>query len=131
MSLYEARLRAAQAERRRNVRFTIDIPVCFRTIAGDRPCHMANISDSGAKLETSAPPREGVTGWLVLGNEEIFCKVIWTSETACGVEFERTLGQDRLIGIAGEKVSQGGPIANAGNIQMGRRRGGRLVASGG
>lgn len=130
MSLYEARMRAAQTEQRRGARFTIDIPVCFRTIAGDRPCRMANISDNGAKLETDAPPRQGVTGWLVLGHDEIFCKVIWANETACGVEFERALGQDRLVGIAGDKANQSGPIANAGNIQMGRRRGGRLVSGG-
>ena len=127
MSLFEARVKAAQVERRRSARFTVDIPAFLRTISGDRPCRMANISDNGAKLETASPPREGVTGWLVLGSQEIFCKVIWANHEACGIEFERTLSEDALVGIAGVEV-QSGPVANTGKIQMGRRRGGRLVS---
>ena len=131
MSFLEARRRAAQVERRRSARLTIDIPVTFRTISGDRECRMANISDSGAKLETEAPPRTGVSGWLVMGTQEIYCSVIWANDNACGVEFERSIAQDTLIAITGNQVQQNAPVANAGNIQMGRRRGGRLVSSGG
>ena len=80
-------------------------------------------------LETQNVPNEGVSGWLVLGDEEIFCKVIWTNETACGIQFERNLGENRLMAIAGSRAKQSGPIANTGNIQMGRKRSGLLVSS--
>lgn len=128
MGLYEARMQAVQAERRCASRLTIDIPACLRTIGGDRKCRMANISDEGARLETSTPPRQGVTGWLVLGDHEIFCKVVWANETACGIRFERAIKTSTLIDIAGEQALPRGPVANAGNIQMGRKRSGLIVA---
>ncbi|HEX5645191.1 MAG TPA: hypothetical protein VFX62_06740, partial [Erythrobacter sp.] len=59
-----------------------------------------------------------------------FCRVIWCTNDACGVEFERPLPQSVLIAIAGEQAKPNGPVANVGNIPMGRKRGGRLVAGG-
>lgn len=126
MSFLEARRQAAQQERRRSARFTIDIPVTLRTISGNRECRMANISDNGAKLETDTPPREGVSGWLIMGGEEIYCTVIWSKDGACGIEFERSLSEDKLVEIAGEQVTETVPVANRGNIQMGRKRGSLL-----
>lgn len=130
MSFLEARQKVAQMERRRAARFAIDIPVILRTISGDRNCRMANISDNGAKLETADPPREGITGWLVMGSQEMFCKVIWSNDTACGIEFERAIGEDMLAEIAGDQVREKLPIAKAMNIPMGRKRSGRLVSGG-
>lgn len=129
MSFLESRHKATQTERRRSARFTIDTPVILRTVTGDRMCRMENISDNGAKLETDNAPNEGVSGWLVLGEEEIYCKVIWTDANSCGIEFDRAIGENRLLAIAGAKAKPGKPIANAGNIQMGRKRGGLLGAS--
>jgi len=129
MSLFEARIRAAQAERRRSARFTVDIPVVLRTVSGDRPCRMANISDNGAKLEMASIPAKGVTGWLIMGAQELYCTVVWTRDRDCGVEFERSLPEASLIEIAGDQVRAAGPVANAGNIQMGRKRSGLLVRS--
>ena len=129
MSLYEARMKAVQKEQRRTSRFTIDIPASFRTVSGDRRCRMSNISDNGAKLETDSPPGEGITGWLLFGDLEIFCKVIWANDKSCGVEFERAIAERTLIDIAGEQVESRGPVASTGNIQMGRKRGRRLVSS--
>lgn len=129
MSLFEARIRAAQAERRRSARFTVDIPVILRTVSGDRPCRMANISDNGAKLEMANAPSKGVTGWLIMGAQELYCTVIWTRDGDCGIEFERSLPEASLIEFAGDQVRAAGPVANAGNIQMGRKRSGLLVRS--
>lgn len=129
MSLFEARMKAAQAERRRSARFTVDIPVILRTVSGDRPCQMSNISDNGAKLELPNPPRQGVSGWLIMGAQELYCTVMWSRERDCGVEFERSLPPASLIEIAGDQARAAGPVANAGNIQMGRKRSGLLVRS--
>ena len=129
MSFLESRQQAAQSERRRSARFTIDIPVVLRTVTGDRSCRMENISDKGAKLETDNAPNEGVSCWLLLGEEEIYCKVIWSSENACGIEFDRAIGENRLLAITGAKAKPTKPIANAGNIQMGRKRGSLLGAN--
>lgn len=130
MSLFEARLQAMQAERRRTARFAVDCPVRFSTIAAHRDGRLANISEQGAKLLLQQPPREGITGWLAFAGHDAFCRVIWASHDACGVEFERPLPQAVLIVVAGEQVKESGPVANAGNIPMGRKRGGRLVSGG-
>ncbi len=128
MSFLETRQQAAQTDQRRSGRFAVQIPAIFRTISGDRECRMANISDNGAKLETASPPAQGVSGMLILGEQEVYCTVIWSNDGACGIEFERNIGEDALVEIAGEQVRNAGPVANAGNIQMGRKRG-RLVTS--
>lgn len=131
MSLYDARKKAAQFERRRSARFAVELEAVFRSISSERLGRLANISEQGAKILMDAPPREGISGWLAFAGQELFCKVVWASPEACGVHFERPLSQQVLVAIAGDQVNLGGPVANAGNIQMGRRRGGRLVASGG
>ncbi|MEL6877056.1 MAG: PilZ domain-containing protein [Pseudomonadota bacterium] len=129
MTFLEARQKTVHAEQRRTSRFTVQIPAIFRTTSGDRECRMANISDHGAKLETTSPPASGVSGMLVMGEQELYCRVVWSGDDACGIEFERALEEKTLVDIAGEQVAKTGPVANAGNIQMGRKRG-RLVAGG-
>ena len=122
MSFLEARQKSVRTDQRRSARFVVAIPVVFRTASGDRQCHMSNISDAGAKLETETPPTKGVSGILLLGDEEVFCKVIWSNDTACGVEFERKVKEATLFHIAGEQARKSGPVASCGKIQMGRKR---------
>ena len=131
MSLYDARKRAAQLERRRSARFAVDLEALFRSISTERMGRLANISEFGAKIMMDSPPKEGISGWLAFAGQELFCKVVWTAPDGCGVEFERPLAQQVLVAIAGDQIAQAGPVANAGNIQMGRKRGGRLVSRGG
>ncbi len=128
MSFLEARQQSVRADQRRAGRFAVEIPATFRTASGERQCRLANISDNGAKLETASPPAKGVSGMLMLGEQEVYCTVIWSNETACGIEFERNIGEAALVEIAGEQVQRTGPVANACNIQMGRKRG-SLVSS--
>ena len=117
-----SRMEAAQKDRRRTARFVTDISVVLRTVLGNRSCHMSNISDKGAKLETSSPPPEGIAACLVMGEQEIYCKVIWSKEDACGVEFDRAIPDRMLHQIAHEEVKKTGPVANVGRIQPGRKR---------
>ncbi len=129
MSLLEARRNAVSAERRTAARFTVDIPAKWRTVGGDRDCTLANISVGGAKLNLATRPPEGVAGYVIFRAYELYCKVIWSDETHCGVEFERALTERALVAIAGEQARKLGPVAQAGKIQMGRKRSGRLVSS--
>lgn len=122
MSSLVLRQQAAASERRRTGRLLVDIPVALRTVTGLRECKITNISDSGARLEMETPPAPGVSGWLVMGEDEIYCTSIWYAEGACGIEFEHTLRPGMFAKLAGEKLKDAGPIANRGNIQMGRRR---------
>jgi hypothetical protein len=121
------RQNADQIERRRTIRVMVEIPVGFKTVSGVRECNVANISDNGARLEMLDPPAEGVSGWLILHDAEIYCRVIWADQRGCGVEFERNLGDYTLRQIASGQ-ERDGPIVNKGRIQAGRKRSG-LVSS--
>ncbi|MEE4199204.1 PilZ domain-containing protein [Erythrobacter sp.] len=123
MSFLAARNNGVCSDRRRSERFEVALPVIFRTTSGDRRCHLANISDHGAKLETDDPPAKGVSGMLILDHGEFYCTVSWSNGIACGIEFERSIGEAKLTDLVGEKARQGGPAANCSNIQMGRKRG--------
>lgn len=129
MSSLAIRQQIAKAEQRRAPRFPVKIPVTLRTVSGNRKCRIANISDLGAKLEMPDPPGEGISACIICGSDEIYCRIIWSDENACGVEFERALGEARLIEMVGEQSEPNGPVANVGNIQMGRKRG-QLVSGG-
>ena len=119
---------AEQIERRKSIRRVVDIPVSFKTVSGTRECYMANISDNGAQLEMQPPPIVGASGWLILDDTEIYCKVIWADQKRCGIEFERSLGQNTLIDIAGPN-RRDRPMVNRSRIQAGRKRSG-LVGEG-
>ncbi len=58
MSLYDARKGAAQLERRRSARFTVDLEALFRSIAHERTGPLANISEQSAKVMMDPPPRD-------------------------------------------------------------------------
>jgi len=123
MSSLALRRKVAQMERRRSSRLLVEIPVSFRTVTGERACQMANISDNGAQLEMADPPVEGMAGWLVLDGAEIYSRVIWSGETKCGIEFEKTLGDYTLKQMVGTQ-NQEAPTANTDRIQAGRKRSG-------
>lgn len=129
MSDRATRSHAVQTERRRTHRFPVEIAVALRTVNGTRSCRLGNVSDAGASLELDNPPAAGVSGWLVMGGEEVYCQVVWSNATACGIEFERALPTATLEGIVGSKLPEHGPAANRGNIPKGRKRA-RLVAGG-
>lgn len=122
MSSLATRQQTVQIERRRTGRMLIEIPMSFKTVSGLRECQMTNISDTGAMLEMESPPSMGVSGWLVMGADEIYCTVIWAKEGSCGIEFERALASQTLDQIVSDKARETGPAANRSNIQMGRKR---------
>lgn len=127
MSSLAMRQQTAQIDRRRTGRMLIEIPVGFKTVSGLRECQMANISDTGAMLELERPPLRGISGWLVIGEDELYCTVVWTNEKSCGIEFERALGSHTLNTIVSGKTREVGPAANRCNIQMGRKRSSLVV----
>ncbi len=100
----------------------VDIPVHLRTVSGSRECRLTNVSDAGAKLELGNPPTVGVCGWIVIGEDEIYCTVVWSTEGACGIEFENILRSDMMTRIAGVELGPVGPAANRSNIAIGRKR---------
>ncbi len=127
MSSLDFRKQAAQQDRRRSARFIVEVPAFIQTVVGKRPCHISNISDQGAMIETDNAPPAGIAACLTMGETEIFCTVKWSDKGKCGVEFENPLLDTTLAAIATEQVQPQGPVADVGRIQMGRKRG-RLVS---
>lgn len=129
MSSLALRQQLAQSDRRRNARFSTEIPVVLQTVLGQGEGRISNISGEGAMVELTSPPPANIAACLVLADDELFCTVVWSEETACGVKFDRPIGEAKLAQIAGEELQQRerGPVANVGNIQPGRKRG-RLVS---
>jgi hypothetical protein len=130
MSSLASRQPAAHAERRRSSRLLVEIPVSLRTVSGVRECALSNISDQGAMLEIEAPPPIGISGWLLMGDEELYCTVIWSKVRTCGIAFENTLGAERIDRVVGDHARELGPAANRSNIRMGRKRSGLVVGRG-
>ncbi len=122
MSSLDNRQQAFQIERRRTGRILVDIPVRLRTVSGLRECRITNVSDAGAKLELDNPPKVGVCGWIVTGEDELYCTVVWSIVGACGIEFENVLRPDAVTRIAGIEARTVGPAANRTNIAIGRKR---------
>lgn len=128
MSQYENKMDALQADRRNTARFVAKCDAIFRTVSGDRRGTMENVSELGARFATKRPPVQGVTGLLLVGSIEIFCKVAWANADACGLVFDHPISLDALAQISGELPHVNGPVARAGNIPLGRKRSGRLVS---
>lgn len=127
MSNLDHRRQVAAADRRRSARFIVEVPAFIETVVGRRSCHISNISDIGAMLETDAPPPAGIAACLSLGEHNIYCTIKWSKENTCGVEFDRPINDAVLAGVASETEHTPGPVANLGRIQMGAKRG-KLVS---
>ena len=85
-----------QIERRRATRLLIEIPVMLECAGIVHTCHMTNISDTGARLETPTPPVQNSPAFLVMGEERIACQIVWVRQQSCGIHFDHNLGQTRL-----------------------------------
>ena len=129
MGLSWARQNTAQKERRRSERYSLDCPASFRTISKVYEGQLENISEEGAKFVISPAPKEGISGMLSIDGQEYFCTIIWANSDACGVEFERPMRLQTILELTGEKDNSDAHIARTNNIQMGRKRGGRLVSA--
>ena len=121
-----------QIERRRSTRMLIEIPVTLATASDLHKCHMTNISDAGAMLETPAPPNPGTPARLVMGDDVVQCQVVWARQQMCGIKFDHSLGADKLGSITSEtgkaQSKAGGTAPSNGHSPYGRKRA-SLVAS--
>ncbi|MEM7780639.1 MAG: PilZ domain-containing protein [Pseudomonadota bacterium] len=91
-----------QIERRSTTRMLVEIQVTLATDKDLHVCHMTNISDEGAMLETPSPPVSGTRARLVMGDDVVQCEVVWRRQQMCGVKFHQTLGTTMLGSITRE-----------------------------
>ena len=117
---------AAQAqspiERRLVGRARTDCAARLQTPGGDWHGRLWDISETGARVHLERPPAEGVLALLKWHTNEVFCRVIWSADDMCGVQFERRLSDSVVAETLGEATVDRGPAASVGSIPVGQRR---------
>ena len=121
--------RSAQAqlpiERRSAGRARTDCPVRLQTPGGDWHGRLWDLSEAGARVQVASPPAQGTMCLIGWQTNELFCRVVWSTDDMCGVLFERPISSATVMETLGEPEPEmpGGPAASVGNIPIGRRRG--------
>ena len=126
MQLFRGSNREAHVERRVAARFRVDCPAKLVMPSGDRSGRMADLSEGGACLHLSDPPRAGMTVLLQWGTYEFFCNVVWIKEDACGLSFEKPIPLAVVRETTGRIDEPAGQAADFGRIPLGNKRSARL-----
>lgn len=121
MALFQKLPVSGSAERRTVQRYTVDCPARLKMLGGDREGRLSDLSEAGARFETSNPPQEGVSGLLAWGDHEFFGKIAWANDRSCGLEFERPIPLAVVEQTCEIVEVQSGPVANFGNIPVATR----------
>lgn len=128
MAFLNVRTPAVQAERRVARRYVVDCPVRFTMAGGDREGQLIDLSEHGACMDTLAPPALGTNGFLGWKAYEHYCKVIWTFDNRCGLQFERPISIGLVEATCSHVELSFKPVATVGRIPLGQRRGSRVAA---
>ena len=121
MALFQ-KLPSMNTEERRTVqRYSVNCPARLKMLGGDREGRLSDLSEGGARFDTSNPPQEGVSGLLAWGDHEFFGKVVWANEDSCGLVFERPIPFAVVEQTCDVVEVQTGPVAKFGNIPVAKR----------
>lgn len=99
-------------ERRAHTRVLAYCPAELRTPSGRRSAQVTNISIGGARLQLAGPPGAGERVILECGSLTTICKVVWTTDAACGLAFEQPVSQAVVAEISGQAVPPPPPEAD-------------------
>lgn len=119
---------AVQPDRRVARRYLVDCPARLAIAGGERDGRLSDLSEHGARLETALPPPPGTTGFLRWNGEDHYCKVIWSNDTRCGLQFERPIASALVEATCSAMEIAFKPVAALGRIPLGQRRG-RSIAT--
>lgn len=121
MTLFRKTSAAVLEDRRMVHRYGVDCPARLRMPGGDRDGRLSDLSEAGARFETSHPPVQGISALLAWGAHEFFGRVVWSRDGVCGLMFDRPIPLQvveetcELIEVASV------PIANFGRIPVAQR----------
>ena len=132
VALFQRKQVASQSERRTSRRHAVDCPASLRLLGGERCGLLSDLSLDGACFETDDLPASGISGLLVWGDQEHWCKVVWSRDGSCGLVFERSIAQAVVDATVQTVEVETGPVANFSNIPLGQKRSRRafLVSEG-
>ena len=102
---------AMHVERRIATRAAVDFPAQLKTPGGTRNVTLADLSETGAKVMVSDPPKAGIVALIQIGPREMFCRIAWSREGSCGVSFEKPLPSELVAAITGKALGFPAPAA--------------------
>lgn len=109
-------------DRRSIRRFLVDCPASLRTAGGTHNGRITDLSEKGARFEAKALPPAGIDAMLDWGLNEVFCRIVWNKDGACGVNFEQDIPTYLVEESAHSFIETAMPVANRDNIPMGQKR---------
>ena len=110
------------AERRSTVRSRVSCPVQLQLPSGQRIGCMVDLSERGARVQVDNPPRAGASVILEWMCYDAICKVVWATEDACGLLFEKEISPSRVLEVQQYREEFSGPVAEVSNIPLGQKR---------
>jgi hypothetical protein len=123
MVIFRSKPVLTTADHRASARVKIAIEARLRLTIGDRPGQLVDLSETGARIALPNPPPVGATVILLWFSHELFCKVIWTAQDACGLQFDRPITQEIVLEAIGQDFDPPATAAaNRNNIPMGQKR---------
>ncbi|WP_325064490.1 PilZ domain-containing protein [Erythrobacter mangrovi] len=111
-----------QTDRRSVRRWLVDCPASLRTTAGTHHGRLTDLSEKGARFEGPGLPPEGADAMLDWGLNEVFCRIAWRKDGACGVYFEQPIPTYLVEETAHGVEESSMPVAQCGNIPLGQKR---------
>ena len=110
-------------DRRTATRSRVNCPVEMQLPSGRRNGCMWDLSERGARVQMDNPPRVGASVLLEWMTYDVMCKVVWATEDMCGLMFEKAISPARVFEAHQHREEFSGPVAEVGNIPLGRKRG--------
>jgi hypothetical protein len=98
-------------ERRSSTRSRVNCPVQLQLPSGRRSGSLVDLSERGARVELDNPPGVGASVLLEWMCYDAVCKVIWATENACGLMFEKPVSLARVIEAQQYREEFDGPVA--------------------
>lgn len=83
---------------------------------------MVDLSERGARIQVDNPPRAGASVILEWMCYDAICKVVWATEDACGLIFEKEISPTRVLEVQQHREEFSGPVAEVSNIPLGQKR---------
>lgn len=128
MAFFNVKAAEVQPDRRVARRYVVDCPARLTMAGGDKDGRLTDLSEHGAQLETPTPPAPGMTGFLRWKGEDHYCKVIWSAQRRCGLQFDRPIAAALLESTCSHVEVTLRPVAAVARIPLGQRRAGKLAA---
>ncbi|WP_338466035.1 PilZ domain-containing protein [Novosphingobium sp. ZN18A2] len=122
MPYFDGEEEVLQIERRADTRVLAHCSAELKLTTGSRTGRLTNISTGGVRLELADPPREGTTVMLEWKTFQMFCKVVWADNGACGLVFERPVSQGTVTQTSGQQMEEPRPEADLRTVSLGGRR---------